>query len=116
MNKINNNKISSPINSLKININYNELKKKEQKLLKIDLNSRVIKGNAHINKLKSELNKVMNEINNWNKILKTKNVQNLQYNKYINSMSKSKDDTHSKDEADSDLEEDNDMNFGYNME
>lgn len=122
INKINNNKISNPINSLKININYNELKKKEQKLLKIDLNSRVTKGNANINKLKSDLNKVMNEMKNYNKILKMKSIQNMQYKKYINSMSKSKDDTQSKinikvkDEDDSNLEEDNDINFGYNME
>jgi hypothetical protein len=122
INKINNNKISNPKNSLKININYNELKKKEQKLLRIDLNSRVTKGNANINKLKSDLNKVMNEIKNWNKILKTKSIQNMQYKKYINSMSKSKDDTQSKiniqakDEDESNLEEDNDINFGYNME
>ena len=74
MNIINHNKKTSPINSLKININYNELKKKEQKILRIDLNSRVTKGNANINKLKSDLNKVMNEIKNWNKKLKTKNI------------------------------------------
>ena len=98
------------------------MKKKEQKLLRIDLNSRVTKGNANINKLKSDLNKVMNEIKNWNKILKTKSIQNMQYKKYINSMSKSKDDTQSKiniqakDEDESNLEEDNDINFGYNME
>jgi hypothetical protein len=122
LDKIKINKQSSPIKSLKININYNELKKKEQKLLKIDLNSRVTKGNANINKLKSDLNKAMNEMKNYNKILKMKSIQNMQYKKYINSMSKSKDDTQSKinikvkDEDDSNLEEDNDINFGYNME
>ena len=122
LDKIKINKQSSPINSLKININYNELKKKEQKILRIDLNSKVIKANSHVNKLKSDLNKVMNEINTWNKMLKMKTMQNLQFNKYINSMSKNKDDSESKiknkakDETESDLEEENDMNFAYNME
>ena len=122
LDKIKINKQSSPINSLKININYNELKKKEQKILRIDLNSKVIKANSHVNKLKSDLNKIMNEINSWNKMLKMKTMQNLQFNKYINSMSKNKDDSESKiknkdkDETESDLEEENDMNFAYNME
>ena len=122
LDKIKINKQSSPINSLKININYNELKKKEQKILRIDLNSKVIKANSHVNKLKSDLNKVMNEINTWNKMLKMKTMQNLQFNKYIKSMSKNKDDSESKiknkakDETESDLEEENDMNFAYNME
>lgn len=122
LDKIKINKQSSPINSLKININYNELKKKEQKILRIDLNSKVIKANSHVNKLKSDLNKIMNEINTWNKMLKMKTMQNLQFNKYINSMSKNKDDSESKiknkakDETESDLEEENDMNFAYNME
>ena len=122
LDKIKINKQSSPINSLKININYNELKKKEQKILRIDLNSKVIKANSHVNKLKSDLNKIMNEINTWNKMLKMKTMQNLQFNKYIKSMSKNKDDSESKiknkdkDETESELEEENDMNFAYNME
>jgi len=122
LDKIKINKQSSPINSLKININYNELKKKEQKILRIDLNSKVIKANSHVNKLKSDLNKIMNEINTWNKMLKMKTMQNLQFNKYINSMSKNKDDSESKiknkdnDKTESELEEENDMNFAYNME
>lgn len=122
LDKIKINKQSSPINSLKININYNELKKKEQKILRIDLNSKVIKANSHVNKLKSDLNKIMNEINTWNKMLKMKTMQNLQFNKYIKSMSKNKDDSESKiknkdnDKTESELEEENDMNFAYNME
>lgn len=122
LDKIKINKQSSPINSLKININYNELKKKEQKILRIDLNSKVIKANSHVNKLKSDLNKIMNEINTLNKMLKMKTMQNLQFNKYINSMSKNKDDSESKiknkdnDKTESELEEENDMNFAYNME
>ena len=120
--KIKINKQSSPIKSLKININYNELKKKEQKILRIDLNSKVIKANTHVNKLKSDLNRIMNEINSWNKMLKMKTIQNLQFNKYINSITKNKGDSESKikikdkDKTESDLEEENDMNFAYNME
>ena len=120
--KIKDNKQSSPINSLKFNINYNELRKKEQKILRIDLNSKVIKGNTYINKLKSDLNKIRIEMNDWNKMLKMKTIQNIQFKKYINSMLKNKDDSESKmeikdkDKNESNLEEDNDINFAYNME
>lgn len=120
--KINNNKQSSMINSIKMNLNYNELKKKEQKILRIDLNSRVTKANSHVNKLKSDLNKIMNEINNWNIMLKNKNIQNLQLNKYINSMTNNKNGYQSKirieakDKIESNLKEENDINFAYNME
>ena len=92
------------------------------RLIRIDFNSKVIKANTHVNKLKSDLNKIMNEINSWNKMLKMKTIQNLQFNKYINSITKNKGDSDSKikikdkDKTESDLEEENDMNFAYNME
>jgi len=120
--KIKINKKSSLLNSLKLNINYCELKKREQKRLRIELSSRVAKENTHVSKLKSDLHKIMNEINSWNKLLKMKSMQNLKFNKYINSISKNKEGSKSKiktkdkDKTESNLEEENDNNFAYNME
>jgi len=122
--KIKINKESSPIKFIKLEKNFNDLKKKEQNLLRIDLSSRVTKAKSKVNKLKLELNKIMNEINTWNKMLKMKNIQNVQFNKYINSMPNNRDDSQSKieseskdkTETESNLKEENDNNFGYNMQ
>lgn len=88
--KIKNNqeKHDNMLNSVKLQLNYTELKKKEQKLLFLDFQSNLIKKNADISKLKTEINKVTREFNTWNKLLKMKNNENTKLNKYIVDMRK----------------------------
>ena len=81
--KNNHDKHNNMKNSVKIKLNYTELKKKEQKMLFADLNSNLSKKNENISKLKTEINKITREYNNWNKLLKMKNNENIKLNKYI---------------------------------
>ena len=67
----------------KIKLNYTELKKKEQQLLFVDLNSHLTKKNVNISKLKSDINRIMKEYNTWDKLLKMKCNENKRLNKYI---------------------------------
>ena len=84
------NKHANKLNSVKIKLNYAELKKKEQKILSIDLNSNLSKKNENISKLKKEINKITREYNTWNKISKMKSIENVKINKYINEIKKKK--------------------------
>ena len=88
--KIKNNqeKHDNKLNSVKLQLNYTELKKKEQKLLFLDFQSNLIKKNADISKIKTEINKVTREFNTWNKLLKMKSNENTKLNKYIADMKK----------------------------
>ena len=88
--KIKNNqeKHDNMLNSVKLQLNYTELKKKEQKLLFLDFQSNLIKKNADISKLKTEINKITREFNTWNRLLKMKNNENTKLNKYIIEMKK----------------------------
>ena len=90
--KNNHDKHESMLNSVKIKLNYTELKKKEQKLLNVDLNSNLAKKNVNISKLKTQINKIVREYNSWNKLLKLKSNENNKLNKYINEMEKHKND------------------------
>ena len=83
--KIKNNqeKHDNMLNSVKLQLNYTELKKKEQKLLFLDFQSNLIKKNADISKLKTEINKITREFNTWNRLLKMKSNENTKLNKYI---------------------------------
>ncbi len=85
MDKIKNNhdKKENSINSVKIKLNYTELRKKEQKLLFVDLNSHLSKKNLDISKLKTEINKVIKEYNKWNRLLIAKTNESTKLNKYI---------------------------------
>ena len=84
------NKHANKVNSVKIKLNYTELKKKEQKILSIDLNSNLSKKNENISKLKREINKITREYNTWNKLSKMKSNENAKINKYINEIKKKK--------------------------
>lgn len=76
------------LNSVKLQLNYTELKKKEQKLLFLDFQSNLIKKNADLSKLKTEINKITREFNTWNRLLKMKSNENTKLNKYIIEMKK----------------------------
>lgn len=78
------------LNSVKIKLNYNELKKKEQQLLLVDLNSRLTKKNVNIIQLRENINKLVKEYNNWNKLLKMKNNENKRLNQYIDNIKNQK--------------------------
>ena len=80
----------STLNSVKIKLNYTELKKKEQKILWVDLNSNVAKKNVDITKLKTDINKINKDINTWKKLLRMKNNENKRLNKYIDNMKNNK--------------------------
>ena len=84
-NKNNHNKL---LNSAQIQLNYSELKKKEQKLLNVDLNSHLAKKNLDISNLKSQINKITKEYNHLNKMLKIKTNEQNQLNNYINERKK----------------------------
>jgi hypothetical protein len=88
--KIKNNqeKHNNKLNSVKLQLNYTELKKKEQKLLFLDFQSNLIKKNADISKIKTQINKITREFNTWNKLLKMKINENTKLNKYIREMKK----------------------------
>jgi len=134
--KLKNNHIkkSNQLNKVKIKLNYAELKKKEQKLLYVDLNSHVAKRNENISKIKSELNKITREYNTWNKLLKLKNNENKRLNKYVKEITKNKKNKNVKVETqnqelnknknkknikikkNTNLEKQNNINFEYDME
>ena len=81
------------LNSVKIKMNYTELKKKEIKLLTVDLSSNLARKNVNITKLKQEINKVAREFNTWNKLLNIKNNETNRLNKYINNFINRKNET-----------------------
>ena len=132
--KYNNLVKSNQLNKVKIKLNYAELKKKEQKLLYVDLNSHVAKRNENISKIKSELNKITREYNTWNKLLKLKNNENKRLNKYVKEITKNKKNKNVKVETqnqelnknknkknikikkNTNLEKQNNINFEYDME
>ena len=107
--KKNQNSQDNIVNSVKIKLNYGELKKREQKLLYIDLNSKLVKKNVNIMKLKSDMNKIKNEYNEWNKLLKKKNNENKKLNKHLMTIGKNR------EKKEVNLKKENNMNFGYNM-
>ena len=88
--KNNHNKHISMLNSVKIKLNYTELKKKEQKLLLVDLCSHLTKKNADITKLKTEINKINKDYNTWDRLLKMKKNENKRLNNYIEDIKKNK--------------------------
>ena len=77
-------------NEIKLKLNYSELKKKEQKLLFVDLNSHLSKKNVTIMKLKANINKIMKDYKTWDKLLKMKIIENIRLNKYIDDTKKNK--------------------------
>ena len=115
-------KKSNALNSAAIKLNYTELKKKEQRLKLVGLNSRLIKKKADISQLKSEINKVTKEYNIWNKLLKRKNYENKKLNervkelKYKNGNVNPNDEIKGPSKRDINLEKQNNINFGYDME
>ena len=120
----------SMLNSVKIKLNYTELKKKEQKLLLVDLCSNLTKKNADISKLKTEINKINKDYNTWDRLLKMKKNENKRLNNYIEDIKKNK--TKNAEEQTSGeiskrtdkakkkrqikLEKQNNINFEYDME
>lgn len=83
-------KHASMLNSVKIKLNYTELKKKEQQLLFVDLNSHLAKKNVNISKLKEKINKITKDYNTWDKLLKMKDNENKRLTKYIDDIKKNK--------------------------
>jgi chromosome segregation ATPase len=79
------------VNSVKIKLNYNELKKKEQQLKFVGLNSHLTKKNVNITQLRENINKVIKDYNTWNKLLKMKNNENKRLNQYIDNIKNQKD-------------------------
>ena len=84
--KKNKNKYNDQSGNIQIKLSYTELKKKEQKMQWVDMNSNLTKKNVDINKLKTEIKKVNKEYNNWNKLLKIKNNENIRLNQYVVNM------------------------------
>jgi len=80
----------SMLNSVKIKLNYAELKKKEQKILLVDLSSNVAKKNVDIIKLKTDINKINKDINTWKRLLRMKNNESKRLNKYIDDLKNNK--------------------------
>ena len=74
------------INSVNINLNYGELKMKEQKLLLADIHTKLVKKREKINKLKYEIKEMKKEYDKLNKELISKNKinQNLKKEFYEN--------------------------------
>ena len=87
--KMNKNKFNDQSSDIQIKLNYTELKKKEQKMQWVGMNSNLSKKNVDINKLKNELKKVNKDFYNWSKLLKMKNSENQRLNEYINNIQKS---------------------------
>ena len=115
-------KKSNELNSAAIKLNYTELKKKEQKLKLVGLNSRLIKKKTDIAQLKSEINKVTKEYNIWNKLLKRKNYENIKLServkelKYKNGNANSNNEIKGSNKRDINLEKQHNINFEYDME
>jgi hypothetical protein len=119
--KNNQNKQNNLLNSAKIKLNYSELKKKEQKLLYVDLNSHLAKKNLDISNLKSKINKITKEYNHLNKILKIKTNEQNRLNEYINERKKKNKGIEqsgeiSKRSKNIDYERKNIINLAYEME
>ena len=79
----NKNKYNDKSDDIQIKLNYAELKKKEQKMQWVDMNSNLSKKNVDINKIKLEINRVNKEYKNWTKLLKMKNNENTRLNEYV---------------------------------
>ena len=116
---------ASTLNSVKIKLNYAELKKKEQKILLVDLSSNVAKKNVDITKLKTDINKINKDINTWKKLLRMKNNESKRLNKYIDdlknnknreSMEESKRSSNAKKKKELNLQKQNNINLEYNMD
>ena len=86
--KSNKSKFNDQSNDIQIKLNYTELKKKEQKMQWVGMNSNLSKKNVDINKLKNELKKVNKDFSNWTKLLKMKNKENQRLNKYLKNIQK----------------------------
>lgn len=125
--KTNQNRHSNMLNSVKIKLNYTELRKKEQKMLMVDLNSNLAKQNVNITKLKTDINKITKELNTWKKLLKAKTNEGNRLNKYINDIKKNKNSEDYQSSGESrrvikpkkkrefNLEEQNNISLVYNM-
>ena len=116
---------ASTLNSVKIKLNYAELKKKEQKILLVDLSSNVAKKNVDITKLKTDINKINKDINTWKKLLRMKNNESKRLNKYIDdlknnknkdSLEESKRSSNAKKKKELNLQKQNNINLEYNMD
>ena len=117
---------ASTLNSVKIKLNYTELKKKEQQILLVDLNSNVAKKNVDITKLKTDINKINKDINTWKKLLRMKNNESKRLNKYIDELKnnknkngnieESKRSSITKKKKELNLQKQNNINLAYNME
>ena len=88
--KKNKSKFNEQSGDIQIKLNYNELKRKEQKMQLADMNANLSKKNVDINKLKTEIQKVNKEYKNWDKLLKMKNNENLRLNGYITNLQNSR--------------------------
>ena len=97
------NKHENMLNSARIQLNYNQLKQKEQKLLLVELNSNLVKKTENINKLKTEIKKVKKEYNTWNGLLNTKKKENIKLNKYIKELKKNKNDECDENDAENNI-------------
>ena len=84
----NKNKYNDESDNFMAKLNYTELKKKEQKMQWVGMNSNLSKKNVDINKLKNELKKVNKDFSNWTKLLKMKNKENQRLNKYLKNIQK----------------------------
>ena len=124
--KVTHDQHTSTLNSVKIKLNYTELKKKEQKILWVDLNSNLAKKNMDITKLKTDINKIIKDINMWKKLLRMKNNESKKLNKYIDefknnknkngNIEESKRNSISKKKKELNLQKQNNINLAYNME
>ena len=124
--RVNHEQHASTLNSVKIKLNYAELKKKEQKILWVDLNSNVAKKNVDITKLKTDINKIIKDINTWKKLLRMKNNESKRLNKYIDelknnknkngNLEESKRSSINKKKKELNLQKQNNINLAYNME
>ena len=120
--KKNQHKKSNILNAAAIKLNYTELKKKEQKLKLVGLNSRLIKKKDDISKLKSEINKVSKEYNIWNKLLKRKSYENTKLNQRVKELKYKKgnanedDEINKRNKKDINLERQHNINFEYDMD
>ena len=117
---------ASTLNSVKIKLNYTELKKKEQKIVLVDLNSNVAKKNMDITKLKTDINKINKDISTWKKLLKMKDNEGKRLNKYIDELKNNKNRNGNIEESKRssitkkkkalNLQKQNNINLSYNME
>ena len=81
--KQNKNKLNEVSDDIQIKINYTELKKREQKMLWVDMNANLSKKNVELNNLRNEIKRANKEFRNWSRLLKMKNNENQKLNEYI---------------------------------